>query len=175
MSSSATMRNTTFGVTPPAAFAMRISPVALDSCSGPGSAHVMATSATAANTDEVMRMCSCSGTPSAIAPAAMPPPVTAPSDHSACIELMIERPLRSCTRRAFAFCATSLMASMAPAARKAAPRSSTDGADAAARIPAASSALVIAATRADPNRLMSVAAATPASIAPTGFMASTTP
>ena len=64
----------------------------LPSSSVPGRQKANAVSATAANTAVEMPRCTASGSCSAMAAAAMPPPSTAPIDQMAWKELMIDRP-----------------------------------------------------------------------------------
>jgi hypothetical protein len=79
----------------------------------------------------------------------MIPPETAPIDHTAWNELMIERPYSRCTRSACEFCATSVMESMAPARNSAIASTSQPGARPASKIPTEATTVAATATRAD--------------------------
>lgn len=90
-------------------------------------------------------------------------------------ELMTERPYRRCTRSPWAFCATSVMASIAPARKSAAANRPTVPENPAATIPAAVSSVPATAARADPSRRMTTPAASPAATAPAGNAATASP
>lgn len=109
-----------------------------------------------------------------MAAAAIAPPVTAPIDQIAWKELMIERRYRRCTRRPWAFCATSVTASMAPARNSAPANAHTDGASPATSVPPPVSTVPATAARADPSRRTTSPAA-PARSAPAGNAATAAP
>ncbi len=87
----------------------------------------------------------------------------------------MERPYRRCTRRPWAFCATSVMASEAPPTKRAIAKRTPVGDNAADSRPRLVSTVPMTAMRADPKRRISVAARSPAAIAPAGKAASARP
>ena len=128
----------------------------------------MATTATAAKTTPLTRKCQARGTCRAAAAVPMSPPITAPTLHRACMELIIEVPARRWTRSPWAFWAVSTTASSTPATNSPAPNTASTGTEPATNTAAARSTEPTAAVRAVPNRRRTGAGSGPATTPPIG-------
>lgn len=127
------------------------------------------------NTTAIAARCTPRGMCMAMVAAPVSPPSTAPIAHTACNELMIERPYSRCTRSPWAFCATSTIESHAPARNNAPANRIGVGARPAANTNTASATVRVTPTRELRNRRMSAPAVSPAISAPAENAATAAP
>ena len=140
-----------------------------------GTAQRMAKAATAAKMTPLIRKCQGRGRFMAAAAVPMRPPITAPTLHRACMELMMEVPARRCTRSPCAFCAVSTRASSMPATNNPIQNTATRGTDPATNTAVASRIEPTTATRAVPNLRRMGAGRGPATTPPMGNAISANP
>ena len=135
--------------------------------SGPLIVHGTAAAETTVSTRRTPAMCSPMGTPAPAMACPMTAPSTAPRLQAAWKLVMMLDPQRRSTRRACAFWATSIMASVPPTQAMHSARTSQEPAAPAPSSPRPSTIIPTEATRAEVKRVMHQEAVSPAASAPT--------